>query len=71
MKRTFTLKNLDCAACAAKIENGISKIKGVKNVSVSFMLSKLMLEADDELFDDVLGQARGICKKIEPNCIIV
>lgn len=70
MKKTFKLENLDCAACAAKMENGISEIKGVTNVSVNFMLQKMMLEAEDDMFEAVLEQARSYCKKIEPDCVI-
>ena len=38
MKKTFALEDLDCANCAAKMENGIKKLDGVKDCSVSFML---------------------------------
>ena len=71
MRRTFKLRDLDCANCAAKMEVGIQKIDGVENASVSFMTQKLILEADDERFDAVLEEAVRICKKIEPDCEIV
>ena len=45
MKKIFKLENLDCANCAAKMENAIQQIDGVENASVSFMQKKLMLEA--------------------------
>ncbi|MCM1305856.1 MAG: heavy-metal-associated domain-containing protein [Bacteroides sp.] len=71
MKKVFRLKDLDCANCAAKMERGINKIDGVKSATVSFMSQKLTIEADDDRFDDVLNEAIKICKKIEPDCIIV
>ena len=45
MRRIFKLENLGCASCAAKMERAIEKIKGVKEVSVSFMTQRLTVEA--------------------------
>ncbi len=70
MKKTFKLVDLDCANCAAKMENAIKKIPGVKNASVSFMSQKMTLEADDDVFQDVLDKAVDCCKKVEPDCVI-
>ena len=44
MKKTFRLTDLDCANCAAKIENAIREIPGVIETSVSFMAQKLTLK---------------------------
>ncbi|MBE6604971.1 MAG: heavy-metal-associated domain-containing protein [Ruminococcaceae bacterium] len=71
MKKTFTLIDLDCAHCAARMEEGIRRIKGVADVSVSFLTQKLTLEADDALFEKVLKQAVKVCRKIEPDCTVV
>lgn len=71
MKKTFKMEELDCAHCAAKMEDAIRKIKGVQNVTINFMAQKLILEAEDDLFDDVLRQAQKACKKVEPDCSIV
>lgn len=71
MKKTYRLEDLDCAHCAAKMENGIKKIGGVVSASVNFMAQKLTIEADDAVFDDVVKQAEKICRKIEPDCRIV
>lgn len=38
MKKVLKLEGLDCANCAAELENRISKVDGVENVSVSFMM---------------------------------
>lgn len=70
MKKTFKLTDLDCAHCAAKMEEAISKIDGVNSVSVNFMTQKMKLDADDERFDEILDEAIAICKKIEPDCVI-
>ena len=71
MKKTFELEDLDCAHCAAKMEDSISKIEGVTFVSVTFLTQKLTLEADDEIFDKVLKKAAKVIKKIEPDCRII
>ena len=34
MKKVFKLEDLDCANCAAKMENAISKIEGVESANV-------------------------------------
>ena len=70
MKKTFKLTDLDCAHCAAKMEEAIAKIDGVNSVSVNFMTQKIKLDASDERFDEILDEAIAICKKIEPDCVI-
>ncbi len=70
MKRVINLENLDCANCAAKMENAISKIDGVKSVNINFMLQRMTLEADDECFDKILAEAKKVCKKVEPDCLL-
>ena len=37
MKKKFKLQDLDCANCAAKMEESIKKIDGVNDAVVSFM----------------------------------
>ena len=71
MKKHFKLRDLDCANCAAKMEDAIRKLPGVNSASVSFMTQKLTLDADDARFDEILQQAVKICKKVEPDCTIV
>ncbi|MTI85568.1 MAG: cadmium-translocating P-type ATPase [Firmicutes bacterium] len=41
---TFRLEGLDCADCAAKLENSIQQLPGVKNAKVNFGVSKIMVE---------------------------
>ena len=71
MKKVFKLEDLDCANCAAKMENAISKIEGVESVNVSFMTQKMTICADEEKFDKIMKQSVKICKKIEPDCKII
>ena len=71
MKKTFKLIDLDCANCAAKMENGIKKIDGVADASVSFLTQKMTVEADDARFDEIMKQVVKVCRKVEPDCEIV
>ena len=71
MKKTFELEELDCAHCAAKMEDAIAKIDGVISASISFMTQKLTIEADEKDFDKILKAAQKAIKKIEPDCRIV
>lgn len=67
---SIKLIDLDCANCAAKIENAVKKLDGVTDVTVSFMGQKMILETPDELFDSVLKEAKALIKKIEPDVTI-
>ena len=71
MKKSFQLKELDCANCAAKMERKIKKLDGVKNVEISFMAQKMTIEADDGVFDEVVDSAVKLVSKIEPDCKVI
>lgn len=70
MKKKFKLVDLDCANCAAKMENAIKKIDGVTDANVSFMAQKMTIEADDARFDEIMQEVVKVCKKVEPDCQI-
>lgn len=71
MKKKFKMQDLDCANCAAKMEENIKKIDGVVEATVSFMTQKLTIEADDERFDEIMKEVVAVCKKVEPDCQIL
>lgn len=66
MKKIIKLEGLCCANCAAKIEEGVKKVDGVKEAALSFMTQRLTLEVEDAKVDDVIETARKIADKIEP-----
>lgn len=70
MKKRFTLTDLDCANCAAKMEEAIKKIDGVTDATVSFMAQKLSIDADDARFDAIMDEVVRVCRKVEPDCVI-
>ena len=71
MKKTIKLQDLDCANCAAKIENAISQIEGVLSVKVNFMTQKMTFEAVDDKFDELLNQAQKVANKFEKDLVFL
>lgn len=72
MKKKFKVENLDCAHCAAKMEEAIKKIPGVENAVMNFMTQKLTLEvADDINMDEVLDKAQECVSKVSIVCEII
>lgn len=58
--KKYQLKNIDCASCAAKIEEGVAKLEQVKFVSVNFANSTLQIDTPD------IEEVRQKIKEIEP-----
>ena len=50
MKKRFNLSDLDCANCAARMEEAIRRIDGVNTAAVSFLTQKMTVDADDARF---------------------
>lgn len=71
MKKKFKLQDLDCANCAAKMEESIKKIDGVNDAVVSFMTQKMTVDADDARFDEIMDEVVCVCAKVEPDCQIL
>ena len=71
MRKAFKLQDLDCANCAAKMEEAIKKIDGVNDASVNFMMQKMTIDADDSKFDDIMKEVVTVCAKVEPDCKIL
>ncbi len=70
MKKKFKCE-VDCAACAAKLENAIKKVDGVEDATVNFLMQKLTLTAADEEFDIVLKNVIKAAKRVEPDTVIL
>lgn len=71
MTKRFKLIDLDCANCAAKMENAIKKLEGVEDATVSFMMQKMTVTADEGRFEEIMDKVEKVCKKVEPDCRIV
>ena len=70
MKKSFKLVDLDCANCAAKIENALNQMEGIDHATVSFMTQRMTLEASDEQFPEIVEQAKALIKKLEPDVTV-
>ncbi|MDO4325076.1 MAG: heavy-metal-associated domain-containing protein [bacterium] len=71
MKKVFKLKDLDCANCAQKMEDAIKKLDGVEDATVSFLMQKMTIVADEARFDAIMKDVVKVCKKVEPDCEII
>lgn len=71
MKKKFKLEDLDCAECAAKMEDAIKKIDGVNDASVNFLMQKMTVDAVDDRFDAIMDEVEKVCAKVEPDCRIL
>lgn len=71
MKKKLKMTNLDCANCAMKMQEAISKLDGVNDVQINFMFQKMTIDADDERFDEIIKLAAEECKKFEKDVAIL
>ena len=71
MKKKFKLEDLDCANCAAKMEEAIKKIEGVNDATVSFLAQKMTIDAQDDKFEQIMKEVVNVCAKVEPDCKIL
>ena len=70
MKKTYKIE-VDCAACALKMEDATKKVDGVMDATVSFMTQKMKVEfAEDADEANVMAQVVKACKKVESDCEI-
>lgn len=60
--KKYRLQNLDCASCAAKIEEELKK-EGFEYVSVNFATKELTVKGDAE-------RAKEVVKRVEPGIVI-
>ena len=67
MKKRYKFE-VDCANCAAKVEAAVKKIDGVNDVTVNFMAQKMVLDADDARYDEILKEVVAVAKKVVPDC---
>ena len=67
MKKVFKLEGLDCAHCAAKIEEKVSKLEGVKSVVINFMTTKMTLESVDDNIEEIIENVKKLINEVEPD----
>lgn len=60
---TYSIENLGCAHCGAKIEEAINKMEGIEKAVLNFAMMKLKVKG--EITDDTLAQMNKIANSIE------
>ncbi len=57
---------VDCANCAAKMEDACKKLSGIKSLQIHFMAQKMTVDFEDgQDVELVLNQIEKTCKKVE------
>ena len=70
MKKSYKI-DVDCAACALKMEEAAKKTEGVADASVNFMALKMKVDfAEGADPSQVMENVRKNCKKVESDCEI-
>jgi Cd2+/Zn2+-exporting ATPase len=70
MKKVYSIEGIDCANCAAKVEDKINKIKGIDEAVLNFMTSKLSIEfksSEEKDVEQVMNEVKKIIAKMEPD----
>ena len=70
MKKTYKIE-VDCANCAAKMEQATKKVSGINDATLNFMTQKLIVDFEDgQNIDAVMQEVYKLCKKIESDFVI-
>ena len=70
MKKTYKIE-VDCANCAAKMEQAAKATEGVKDAVVNFMTLKMNVEFEEGADPKaIMKQVLKNCKKVEDDCEI-
>lgn len=70
MKKTYKIE-VDCAACALKMEEAAKKVTGVADAAVSFMTQKMKVEFQEGCDEtEVMEKVLKACRRVESDCEI-
>lgn len=70
MKKSYKI-DVDCANCAAKMEDAANRTPGVKEAVVNFMLLKMNVTFEEGADPKaVMQEVLKNCKKVESDCEI-
>ena len=70
MKKITKIEGIDCAHCASQIEEKIKKLKGISNVSLSFMTQRLTWEAEEGDIERLLQEITKAVHVVEPDAVV-
>ncbi len=66
--KAYTLENLGCANCAAKMERAISNLEGVSEATITYTTKQLKLTAKNP--DALIDEIQKICSSIEDGVVV-
>lgn len=69
VKRVYTLQNVGCAHCAAKMEERIGQLDGVEDCVLVFETKQLRVTGENP--DALLPKIREICSSIESDAKVI
>lgn len=70
MQKKYSIE-VDCANCAAAVERRVAKIKGIEEVTISYMAQKMLITYADGVDEKaMLEEILAVAKKIEPDFTI-
>ncbi len=65
MVKKFDIIGLDCANCARILEEKLNKVKNINSIKISFIMQKITIDINDELFDETFKEIKRIASKFE------
>ena len=70
MKKNYEIE-VDCANCAAKMEQATKEVNGVKSAVINFIMQRLTVEFEEGAdIKAVMAAVVKACKRVEPDCEI-
>lgn len=69
MKLKYSLKGLDCANCAQKVQEHVSNLDFIKECNVVFATTKMFIETSSDDFDE--ARIIGAVKEVEPDVEVI
>ena len=70
MKKDYKIE-VDCANCAAKMEQASKEVKGVKDIVINFIMQRLTVEFEEGTdTETVMEDVVKVCRRVEPDCEI-
>lgn len=70
MEKKYSIE-VDCANCAAAVERRVAKIKGVEDVTISYMAQKMLITYADGVDEKaMLEEILAVARKVEPDFVI-
>lgn len=70
MKKRLKVVNVDCADCAQRMENKIKNIAGVSDAKLNFLTQKLVIEAEDTDFENIIREADKCISSVDTDAHI-